>query len=236
MNEFETRPMKPDGGPAAETARIYGAVLGVGIVCSLAIVTVAEVTRPRIQRNRIQLRATAVLDVLAGATSSREFYWDEESTRFIGGAPGGEDSRLVFAGFDQEGALVGVAIQAQAMGYQDPIRLLYGYSPPRRAIVGIRILESRETPGLGDRIQSDPMFLRNFSELDVRLNAQGTQLANPIEFVKSGAKSQAWQIDGITGATISSRAVANMISESARHWIPLLELRGNDFTLSGEGD
>ena len=50
------------------------------------------------------------------------------------------------------------------MGYQDVIRiLLYGYSPEHQAIVGMRVLESRETPGLGDKIEKDPAFLARTS-------------------------------------------------------------------------
>ena len=45
------------------------------------------------------------------------------------------------------------------MGYQDVIRVLYGYSFDTEAIIGIRVLESKETPGLGDKIETDPDFL-----------------------------------------------------------------------------
>ena len=45
------------------------------------------------------------------------------------------------------------------MGYQDVIRVLYGYSFAEEAVVGIRVLESKETPGLGTRIETDPDFL-----------------------------------------------------------------------------
>ena len=61
-------------------------------------------------------------------------------------------ARLVHAGYDETGRLVGLALPARAMGYQDQIHALYGYSPEQEAIVGLRVLESRETPGLGDRI------------------------------------------------------------------------------------
>ena len=151
------------------------------------------------------------------------------SAQFQPASPGEDQGDRVFAGFDQAGKLVGLAIEARAMGYQDFIQLLYGYSIDTQAIIGIRVLESRETPGLGDRIESDANFLRNFEHLDVSVDSAGTQLAHPIEFVKPGAKSADWQIDGITGATISSRATAGMIRDSAAHWIPLVYPRRSDF-------
>ena len=48
----------------------------------------------------------------------------------------------------------GSPIEAQGMGYQDVIRVLYGYSFADEAIIGIQVLESQETPGLGDRIEN----------------------------------------------------------------------------------
>ncbi len=38
--------------------------------------------------------------------------------------------------------------------------------------------------------------------------------------VAQGTKTEPWQIDGITGATISSKAVGAMLDKSAGRWIP----------------
>jgi electron transport complex protein RnfG len=125
---------------------------------------------------------------------------------------------------------VGLAIEAQGMGYQDVVRMLYGYSFETETILGIRVLESRETPGLGDRIETDPAFLKNFGTLDVSLTSDGTAVAHPIEFVKPGEKTSAWQIDGITGATITSRATATMLRESSIYWIPKVRAKQATFS------
>ena len=205
-----------------DPARIYGAVLGVGVVCALAIVTVYEFTRPIILRNRLALTRRAVFEVLPGASAIRSFQFTPAMSipePVSVEAPVGD---VLYAGFDDQGELIGLAIEAHGMGYQDVIRLLYGYSFDQNAVIGIRVLESRETPGLGDRIEKNADFLGNFEQLDVSLNEQGDQVVNRIEFVKSGEKNAAWQIDGITGATISSRAVSDMLSESTSEWIPRL--------------
>ncbi len=216
----------------AEIARIYCVVLSVGICCSLAIVTTFEVTRPIIARNRTTLRKNAVFDLLPGATTIVSYRFDPNATQFIA-APGDADgSEVFFAGLDRQGELVGVALETQGVGYQDMIRLLYAYSLDEQAITGIRVLESRETPGLGDRIETDEDFLSNFVQLDVSLAAGENELAHPIEFVKPGSKTSPWQIDGITGATISSQAVAEMLRESTVKWIPRVGSRSADFTKS----
>jgi electron transport complex protein RnfG len=57
----------------------------------------------------------------------------------------------------------------------------------------------------------------------VRLNDNGDQLNNRIVTVKQGEKNNPWQIDGITGATITSEAIGNLLNDSAGIWIPILE-------------
>ena len=53
-------------------------------------------------------------------------------------------------------------LTAAAQGYADVVRVLYGYDPACACIVGMTVLESKETPGLGDKIDTDPDFLLNF--------------------------------------------------------------------------
>jgi electron transport complex protein RnfG len=204
-------------------------VVGVGLACGLLIVTAFELTRPIIARNRIEARQRAILDVLPGATGSATFR-RAASGRFVPAPADAQEGELVFAGYTKDGTLAGLALEAQGMGYQDVVRVLYGYSFDQQTVLAIRVLESRETPGLGDRVEKDSAFLRNFGALDVRLAPSGTELAHQIEFVKHGAKTAAWQIDGITGATITSRAVATMLRDSTARWMPLLFAHRDEFT------
>ncbi len=234
MSESSITAVPESGSDQAQVWQMYRAVVGVGIACALVIVIVYEVTRPIIQRNRIELRKQAVLDVLPGAEGSAAFQLTDSGS-FASVSVDSDAENVVFAGYDEDNVLVGLAIEAQGMGYQDVIRLVYGYSFESQAIIGISVLESRETPGLGDRIETDEQFLRNFESLDVRLADGGGQLAHPIEFVKPDEKTAAWQIDGISGATISSRAVAQMLNESATWWIPRVWKHQADFLRDRNG-
>ncbi len=67
------------------------------------------------------------------------------------------------------------------------------------------------------------MFTANFEALDVQLNPDKTEIFNPVTFVKRGQKTQAWQIEGITGATISARAVTRILHDSTAETILLFE-------------
>ena len=80
----------------------------------------------------------------------------------------------------------------------------------------------RETPGIGDKILTDKDFLANFKALDVRLKADLSALANEVKVVKHGTKSQPWQIDAISGSTVTSRAVGRGINEAAEALLPRL--------------
>jgi len=207
---------------------MYRAMVGVGLLCGALIVTVFQVTKPVIEKNRAEALQRAIFQVLPDARSSATFRYDEGSgfAPLEGEATG---QPLVYAAYDDSGELVGLALEAAGMGYADVISVLYGYSFDKQAIVGIQVLESKETPGLGDKIETDPGFLENFVRLDVTLGSDNASLANPIVPVKHGTKQQPWEVDSITGATISSKAIANMLNESAAWWIPRVREHAADF-------
>ena len=211
---------------------MYRAMVGIGLICGVLLVAAYELTKPIIERNKAEALARAIFQVLPQAASSKSFVLGDDG-RFtpLEGVPAGQT--IVYGGYDGDGRLVGVAVEAAGMGYQDTIRLLYGYSAEQNAIVGMKVLDSKETPGLGDKILFDPEFLANFVRLDVGVGQDGTGLAHAIVSVKHGTKSQPWQIDAITGATVSSNAIANILNGSAARMVPAIrahldDLRGTE--------
>ncbi len=206
---------------------MYRAMVGIGLGCGLAIVTVFELTKPIIARNRAEALRAAIFRVLEGGQTSQAFVQQPDGSFAVADQAAAGD--VVHAAYDGDGRLLGIAIEAAGMGYQDVIRVLYGYSPERDAIVGFSVLESKETPGLGDKIETDPGFLANFEALDTTLNPDGDTLRNAIVFRKQGEKQNPWEVDGITGATISSHAIADLLNASAAHWVPRIEAHLSDF-------
>jgi electron transport complex protein RnfG len=108
--------------------------------------------------------------------------------------------------------------------------VLYAYSFELDAIVGFKVLESKETPGLGDKIEKEPHFLANFERLDATLTPNGDGLLHPIVTVKQGKKLEAWQLDGITGATITSETIGKILNNSANIWVPVLKKNSQAFS------
>jgi len=115
------------------------------------------------------------------------------------------------------------------MGYQDTVFVLVGYAPNKDAIVGLEVLQSRETPGIGDRAETDAGYQANFKALDVSLTPDGSALAHPIEVVKPGEKTNPWQIDTISGATITTKAIGAMIGRAAQKWVPVVKKAAPSF-------
>jgi electron transport complex protein RnfG len=193
----------------------------VATLCGILIVSAYQGTLAAVTANKRIALERAVFKVMPDAASMRSFY---ASSAGIVPAEGPQpQGGVVFhAAYGQDGALKGVAAEAAAMGYADVVRVLYAYDPARQAIVGFGVVSHRETPGIGDKIITDPAFLKNFEALDVGLNAEMRALANAVKTVKHGTKNQPWQIDAISGATVTSKAVGKGINDSAQRLLPLL--------------
>lgn len=207
-----TSPAPPSG------LRLVMSMSIIGFISSLLIVTAYKGTEAPIAANKARALEQAVFEVVPGTDAKVGFVQEGEALRPL--EEGMIADRVYYACY-KEGAFLGVAVEAAGQGFQETIRLLYGFSPESGCVMGIKVLESKETPGLGDKIEKDPHFLANFEALDVSLNESGA-VAHPIELVKKGAKTDAWQIDAITGATISSRAVATILRESTAETAPLV--------------
>ena len=205
--------------PTQNSAAMIRTLTLIATLSGLLVVGVVELTRDSIAANQREAVERAIFRVLPGAVSWREYRLQGEQLFTTQQTPEGV---ALYAGFDGEQRLVGIAAEGAAQGYADTIRLLYGYSPACECITGIQILKSAETPGLGDKIFKDAAFVANFDALDARLDEAGAALRNAIVTVKHGQKREAWQIDAISGATVSSRAVGKALNDSTQYLLPRL--------------
>jgi electron transport complex protein RnfG len=207
--------------PTEGSKKMLIAMVGIGVICALLIVLSYEGTKERIEVLKSEALEKAVFKVVPGISKTRIFELTAEGTFVL--SDGKDRSKtLVYAGYDDSDAFKGIAIEASGQGYADILRILYGYDPESQNVVGFYVLESKETPGLGDKIEKDEDFLANFKALTVSLTADLSKIQNPVVPVKSGLKKNPWEVDGITGATISSRAIGNIIGESSAKMIPLI--------------
>lgn len=209
------------GLAAADSMNMLKAMVGLGFICAFLIVMTYEGTLPRIERLKADALEKAVYKVIPEMVTKKTFIVNDKD-ELIKVDNNVKEGSKVYAGYNQNDELVGVAIEASGMGFADVLKVLYGYDPRKESIVGFYVLESKETPGLGDKIEKDAGFLSNFNALDVSLTDNKNGLKNTIVAVKNGTKKNPWEIDGITGATISSRAIGNLLGQNTQQWVPTI--------------
>jgi len=196
------------------TFRLVATLAVAGAVAGLLIVLVNLHTKPIIDAYRAEQLKLAVYEVLPGATRYRTLYLvDGALAPELPAGAKASDYRQAYVGYDDAGQRVGVAASRGESGFQDVILVIYGFEPDSGVLLGMKVLESKETPGLGDKIFKDQDFVGQFF----------ARPQTPLITVKAGAgKGLPGEIDAITGATISSKAVVGIINHGLAEWQPVL--------------
>jgi electron transport complex protein RnfG len=122
-----------------------------------------------------------------------------------------KDDLTYFKGFDSKGRWIGTAVLCKGNGYQGEIKIMVGMNADLSKFTGMTVLEQVETPGLGAKI-AEKKFENQF---------RGLAAKPPIEYVKDKVPEKPNQIQAITGATISSRAVVNIINKTVKQWLEI---------------
>lgn len=111
----------------------------------------------------------------------------------------------------------GFIVECVTYGYAGDIRMYVAVNNDGK-VVGLVVREAHETYGLGSRILTDHAFLAQF------LNQSGSfEIATHGADAFSGATAEATtegesiQVDGISGATVSSKAVARCVSSAVAY-------------------
>ena len=107
-----------------------------------------------------------------------------------------------------DGELKGWVLPASGLGFADRIEVLIGLDAELSTITGLWVLDQKETPGLGDNITSPELFLDQFAEKSAK---------EELEVVKVAAAAGSNQIRALTGATISSDSVAEIVNKAIQN-------------------
>ena len=194
------------------------ATLGIaGFFSGLLLVGAYLYTLPMIEANKAAALEQAIYKVLPGCTSFETLVLRDAKltvVKELKAASGGKPEKMIYAGHDDAGTLVGFAIPSDEPGFQDLIVGILGYHPETKTIVGFEVLDSKETPGLGDKITKDPAFRANFQALSVEPQ---------IVAVKKGEKKNPNEVEAITGATISSKTVVRLLNKGIGEWKGAIE-------------
>lgn len=194
----------------------------IATICGVIIVGVYQGTLASVTANKKLALERQVFKVLPNAKRVVEYFATASGIRPVEGHDVPAAAVRFYAVYGADDKLSGIAAEASSAGYADQVRVLYGYDAAKQAIIGIGVVSMRETPGIGDKILTDEAFLNNFKALDVHLSADMQALANAVKTVKHGSKTHPWEIDAISGATVTSKAVGRGINQSAQALLPKL--------------
>ncbi|MCP4770223.1 MAG: FMN-binding protein [Planctomycetes bacterium] len=198
----------------ASSAGIIATLAVAGMLAGLLLVVVYEATQPRILAYKEKMMKEAVGLVLQEPASFTTLYLvDGKLTLDLPEDAVEKDFEKVFVGYDEHNSPVGFAVVHNRAGFQDQVKVIFGYDPETGGMMGMKVLESKETPGLGDAIEKDMDFVGQFE-----------RVVAPLVGVKKGSGSgDPHEVDMITGATISARAVIRIINEAFERWEPLIK-------------
>ena len=170
-------------------------VLGVtGLISGSSLVFMYRYATPRIEENQNRELQEAIYKIVPDAAKY------ELDTR---------EGEEFFEVYDKDGRLLGYAFIAEGNGYQGSIKLIGGIRKDLETLYGIEILESVETPGLGGEIVKDE-FKGQFRK---------RRFYNGLKCIKGGAvleKHTPLEIVAVTGATISSQSVVNILNKKVK--------------------
>ncbi len=181
-----------------------GLILAVlAAICTGLVAWTHQVTSGRIEQNRKDFLEASLAPALGG------LYYDSELSKSAfeiqppHALPGGGPITVYRVYSDAEPVAALFVVTARD-GFSGPIRLLIGIEIDGR-VSAVRVLEHKETPGLGDLIES--------AKSDWVEQFPGRSLNDPDRELWS-IKRDGGQFDQLTGASITPRSVIKAIKET----------------------
>jgi RnfABCDGE-type electron transport complex G subunit len=173
-------------------------ILVLTLVCLISggfLTGVAMLTKERIALN-IQAEIEEAIDLVVDDAETDVLVYEEEDF-------------VIYKELEEDGDLAGFAIQATGVGFQDKITLMFGLDASMEEITGLTIIDQKETPGLGAKIEDWDTFLQFWENRD----ASGllTLRKPPVSTIDELLPTE---INTITAATISSEKVLEIVNSA----------------------
>ncbi len=171
--------------------RMLLVLTSVGVISGGALSGVYKAAFPRIERHRLEELKRAIFVVLPDAKNYKTLEKNELK---------------VYQGIDETGNPVGIAFEAKGNGFQGKISMMVGIDNQFEKLTGMLVLDQIETPGLGAKIAKDK-FQSQF---------KGLSISPEITYVKNKKPEKPNEIQAITAATISSKAVVKILNRQIK--------------------
>jgi electron transport complex protein RnfG len=178
-------------------------------VTSLILATTNELTYERIEQSEREAAQRALLEIIPLERHDNDMLMDvqpvpEQYWATLGLKKGGN----IHIARDQGQPVAAIIPAVTPDGYSGAISMIIGINF-NGSIAGVRVVEHRETPGLGDKV--------DLKKSDWILSFNGKSLVNP---QSSGwnVKKEGGDYDQFTGATITPRAVVKQVLKTLQYF------------------
>ena len=177
---------------------------GVALLAATLLAGINHWARPLLEFNRAEALRAELGELVPSQFHDQPL---DQGVEFLQAVLLGQDEQKLYRARlgDQVTAVLFTAVAAD--GYNGAIRLLLAVSADQQ-LLGVRVLEHRETPGLGDAIErrkSD--WIDGFS---------GRSLVDPLP-AGWAVRKDGGQFDQFTAATITPRAVVGAVKRALRY-------------------
>jgi electron transport complex protein RnfG len=120
------------------------------------------------------------------------------------------------------GKLAGLVLDATGQGFQDVLEVLVGVNSDGK-LAGIQILQDKDTPGLGAKAAQSSYYVDKATKTTFYGQFTGMSLDKPILVKKDGG-----QVDALSAATITSRAVSLIVNTAGQAGLQWLKSNGGN--------
>jgi len=179
------------------------------LITSLILATTNELTYERIEQSEREAAQRALLEIIPLERHDNDMLMDvqpvpEQYWATLGLKKGGN----IHIARDQGQPVAAIIPAVTPDGYSGAISMIIGINF-NGSIAGVRVVEHRETPGLGDKV--------DLKKSDWILSFNGKSLVNP---QASGwkVKKEGGDYDQFTGATITPKAVVNQVLKTLQYF------------------
>lgn len=177
--------------------KLIAFVLVFGIFWSTALVAVDKWTSPMIEKYLIEKKRKKVLEALVIPYESdtvEEVFTGNVSSREVEG-------KTIYTA--QDGS---VAFEFSGAGSQGAMSGIIALGPALEKIRGITIIKQSETPGLGSRVLA----------VDNLVKFRDKKVVPRLDIVPAGTAKDDYEVDAITGATLTGNALEKLLNENIK--------------------
>ncbi len=183
-------------------------LLAISFVCTILLTVVNALTKTKIAERSQKSAQDARIEVLKEADDFKKTDGFKPTDKY--GAPVNE----IYIG-TKDGKTAGYCVSVSPNGYGGAIQMIVGISADMN-VTGVKITSMSETPGLGAKA-SDKSFTNQYID----------KAANGDLGVNKTGNASKDEINAISGATISSKAVTSGVNAAAKAVSELMQKEGN---------